>query len=66
MDSKKPWQSKTILLAALLGVTAVVHSLGYMGGIDNALKEHQDLVLMGISGLGIVLRLVTKGKISIE
>lgn len=64
--NKKPWQSKTILLAALLGVAATIHSLGFLPGVDVWMQGHQDVLLIGISAIGMGLRLISSGKIVIE
>ncbi len=63
---KQPWQSKTILLSALLGVFAIIHSLGYLASADVFLQAHQDAVLMGLSVIGMGLRVISKDKIVIE
>lgn len=63
--SKPAWQSKTVILNAILGVFAIVSALGFIPGVDAWVQAHQDLVLMGISGIGIALRLVSSGKVSI-
>lgn len=65
MENKKPWQSKSILLSALLGIAAIVHSLGFLPQVDVWLQGHQDIVLMGISAIGVGLRLISKDKISL-
>jgi hypothetical protein len=63
---KKLYQSKTVLLSALLGVFAIIHSLGFLPGVDVWMQSHQDVILMGLSALGVGLRLISSGKIVIE
>jgi len=65
MDEKKPWESKTILFNALVAILGVIASLGFMPSIHEWVQANAEIVMAGIGGLGILLRLVTKGKISI-
>lgn len=66
MENKKPWQSKTILLGVLLGLAAMIHSLGFLPGVDVWMQSHQDIIIMGLSAIGVGLRLISSGKITLE
>ena len=57
---KKPWLSKTIITNALLAV------LAFVPGGKEYVAAHPDMVMMGWAAVNIVLRLITKGKITIE
>lgn len=64
--NKKAWQSKTILMAAIVGLAAILKSLELLPvSIDTWVSSHQDIILMGLSAVGIGLRLITKGKIEL-
>lgn len=57
--SKKPWLSKTILINAALAVSAFFPpALAWMQG-------NMELVVAGIGIVNVILRAVTKDKISI-
>lgn len=60
MESKKPWQSKTIWLG-LIGAVAP-----FFPGVDAWIKGNEILYVQGISLVFMALRLISKGKISIE
>ena len=60
MDGKKPWQSKTVWLN-LIAALAAFSPVG-----SEWVQSHEQVFLIGFSALNIILRLVTKDKISIE
>jgi hypothetical protein len=67
MEAKKPWQSKTLVLNGLMGLLSFVflfHPVGehYQAVIQNHLGE----IGMAWSVLNMVLRTVTKDKISLS
>lgn len=64
MDSKKPWQSKTVWVALVSGILGVVGA--FVPSIQGYLGEGGSNVLMVMSLVFGVLRVVTQGKISIE
>jgi hypothetical protein len=64
--SKKPWQSKTILANTVIALAGVLASLGFLPSVHEFLQGHVEIVVSVIAGLGVLLRLVTHGKISIE
>lgn len=66
MDSKKPWQSKTMMLNGLMGLLAFV-ALFWSGasGVSEFLNGHGGEIAMVWSILNIILRAVTKDKISL-
>lgn len=60
MDGKKPWQSKTVwlnLIAAIAAFTPV--------GAE-WVQTHEQAFMIGFSALNIVLRFISKDKISVE
>ena len=54
---KKPWFSKTLIVNAVVAVMAVA-------GVQVDLSPES--MLMALSGINIILRLVTKDKIGLE
>lgn len=66
MDSKKPWQSKTILLNAIGGLLVAV-AVFYPGAesLKTFLDVHSAEVGMAWSILNIAIRAITKDKISL-
>ena len=66
MDETKPaWQSRTIVGNAIVGVATILLSLGIFPSVDAWVQAHPEAIIMCLSGAGILLRLVTKDKISI-
>jgi hypothetical protein len=67
MDSKKPWESKTIIVSAVLGlatvVTMFVPSLHVIGDWINS---NGAIIGAGWSVLAIALRAITKGSIQLS
>jgi hypothetical protein len=64
MDSKKPWQSKTILINALLGALSFVALFSPIGGDAQAfIQAHGAEIGIFWSMANMVLRLVTKDQI---
>ncbi len=66
MENKKPWLSKTILLNAVFGLVAVAAM--FVPAADAAgdlIKAHAAEIGAAWSVLGIVLRVVSKDKISL-
>jgi len=64
--SKKPWQSRTILVNALVGVAAAL--LPFFPGLASVgsfFSAHSSEVVVVWSILNIVLRAITKDKISL-
>ena len=60
LETKKPWLSKTIIINAALGLAAFFPpALEWM-------KSNTEIVMAGFSILNIILRAVTKDKISLE
>jgi len=66
METKKPWQSKTILLNGVFGLLAFV-ALFIPGaeGVHQLLVGHAAEITMAWSVLNIVLRAITKDKIAL-
>ena len=66
METKKPWQSKTLVLNALLGILAAV-GLFVPGAesVSTFLTSHASEVAMVWSLANIILRAITKDKIAL-
>lgn len=66
MENKKPWQSKTLLLNGVAGLIAFV-ALFWSGasGVSTFLGAHAAEIGVGWSLLNVILRAVTKDKISL-
>ena len=58
MEKKKPWQSKTLLVNAIMAILAV-------SGLGEKVNLSADQFMMMLSGVNIVLRLITKDKIGL-
>lgn len=65
--SKKPWQSKTIVLNALFGLFALVALFAPLGAqhLHDVLANNGAIVAAVWSGLNILLRFVSKDKIQL-
>lgn len=61
MDSKKPWQSKTLLLNAIVAVLALVHPAS-----AQFISAHPGEVALAFSLLNMALRLISKERISLS
>lgn len=61
MEPRKPWQSKTLILNAVVAVLA----LAYPPAAE-WIQGHGDVVLAAFAAINFVLRLVTKDKIGLE
>lgn len=66
MENKKPYQSKTILLNALIALSGVIASLGFVPGMHDFLQSHSDMMMMGLGMIGIAMRAISKGSISLS
>lgn len=65
-DTKKPWQSKTIVLNAVLGLLgAAALFLPAASGIQVWITGHAAEIAMGWGVLNMVLRLISKDKIQL-
>lgn len=67
MENKKPWTSKTIVVNAVLGIVAAVAV--FMPGAQSFhdfITGHAAEIGMGWSILNIVLRTITKDKVSLS
>jgi len=67
VDSKKPWKSKTMLVAAVLGVLAGLSNLfPWAKPVSDWINSHGMDITVGWSVLAMILRTVTKNAISLE
>jgi hypothetical protein len=62
---KKPWQSKTVILNALAGLGALLALFG-VPGADTFVAEHGEKIGLVIAVANIVLRAVSKDRLSIK
>lgn len=60
MESKKPWESKTVWVALILALSA------FYSPAAEWEKAHADIFAQIIAGVFFALRLVSKGKIDIK
>lgn len=60
MDSKKPWQSKTLILNFVVAACAL-----FAPGASAYISAHPEVVAGVFAGANIVLRLISKDKISL-
>lgn len=66
-DTKKPWQSKTIIVNAVLGLAAVVAMFTpEASGVSVFVQAHGDAIGLFWGVLNIVLRAITKDKIALR
>lgn len=65
MDLKPLWASKTAILNALVMVASAMSALGFLPVVKTFLEANTELVLMVLGGVGIGLRLITKGKVEL-
>lgn len=56
----KPWQSKTLWINLAIAVTCLVST-----SASEWLKSHVELAMAALSGVNMLLRLVTKDKIGL-
>lgn len=61
MDTKKPWQSKTLLLNAIVALLAIFHPSS-----AEFISSHPGEVAIMFSILNMALRLVSKDRISLS
>lgn len=65
-NSKKPWQSRTILVNAIVGVAAaLLPFFPGMAAIGSFFSSHSSEVVVVWSILNILLRAITKDKVSL-
>lgn len=65
-ETKKPWQSKTILVNGILGLTTFLGLVfPWAHGIPDFMASHSSEIAMFWSVLNIVLRAVTKDSITL-
>ena len=65
MENKPLWLSKTAILNALVMIAGALAALGVVPGIKSFLESNTELVLMVLGGVGIGLRLITKGSVDL-
>lgn len=61
LDPKKPWLSKTLWVNALMAALALIPGPAHEWAV-----AHQDLMMMVVTGVNMLLRLVTKDKIGLS
>lgn len=66
MDTKKPWQSKTLVLNAILGVAAAAALfVPAASGVKVLLEGHVSEIALVWSILNMILRTISKDKIQL-
>jgi hypothetical protein len=66
-DPKKPWESKTIVIAAIVGIlTSIVPFFPGLSAFQDWINSNGVLIGAGWSVLAIVLRSVTKDAVSLQ
>jgi hypothetical protein len=60
METKKPWLSKTLIINALIAVLALAWPSG-----KELIAGNPDVVMAAMAGLNIILRLISKEKVSL-
>ena len=59
VEAKKPWLSKTLIVNFVMSALAV-------GGLTEKVGMSADQLVMALTGINIILRLVTKDKIGLD
>lgn len=60
MESKKPYLSKTLWMAAIVAVSALIP------GVGEFVAKNVEVTGILVGGVFAVLRVMTKGKVSVE
>jgi hypothetical protein len=60
MDNKKPWQSKTVWASLVVAVAA------FFPAVQTVIVANPEITGVVLGGVFGVLRLISKGKISVE
>lgn len=63
MENKSLLLSKTAWFNALIMIAGAVAQLGVLPGVKTLLEGNAEIVMMVIGGLGVGLRMITKGKV---
>lgn len=66
-QAKKPWESKTIILNAILGLAALIAAVNPQASeaVKSFVSQNAAQIGMFWSVLGIILRMVTKDRVSL-
>jgi hypothetical protein len=59
--NKKPWQSKTIWANLIIAIAAL-----FVPGAQEWGAQNMEMILMALTGLNVVLRLISKDKVSLS
>jgi hypothetical protein len=66
MESKKPWQSKTVVVNGIMGLLSFVAIfLPGAEGLKSLINGHPGEIIMAWSVIGIALRMISKDKIAL-
>lgn len=60
METKKPWLSKSVW------TNVVMAGLAFIPSVRDWVASHSDVFVWGFSAINLVLRLVTKEKVSLN
>ena len=65
MEQKPLWQSKTVVVNAIVALLGVIASLGFVPSVHAWAQENVSVIAMVLGAVGVGLRLITKGKVTI-
>ncbi len=60
MESKKPWESRT------LWANLIMASVAFIPGVGELISGNAEVAGIIVTGVNVILRLITKGKIEIK
>lgn len=60
MDSKKPWYSKTLIVNLVMALCAM-----FIPSAATYIQAHPEGVTLAFTGINMILRLITKDKVSL-
>jgi hypothetical protein len=67
LETKKPWESRTLLVSALIGIATAISALVPQAQVvSDYINSHGTQIAIGWSLLATILRLVTKDKVSLR
>lgn len=65
MESKPVYLSKTLWVNTLVALAGILASFGVLPSVKSFLDSNSEIVLMVLGGVGIGLRMITKGKVEL-
>lgn len=61
METKKPWQSKTIWVNVIMAIVPVLP-----GPVHEFLRDNPDVILSAFAIVNVLLRAITHGKVTLQ